>query len=80
MEKVVLISIIVFLLISIVYITQRQNFSTYTSGAQQRFASEFTSTNQSPSIYTQLAFPKTSESELFKSTMQNNLSIPTLMM
>lgn len=80
MDKVVLISIIILLLISIVYITQKQNFSTYTSGALQRYASEFTSTNQSPQIYTQLAFPKTSESELFKNHMIDNLSSPIVMM
>jgi di/tricarboxylate transporter len=82
MERNVLIAIIIFLVLAIVYITQKQNFSVYTSGALQRYASEFTSTNQSPQIYTKLAFdPKQNlESELFKSTMANNLGSPIVML
>lgn len=84
MERVVLIAIIIFLVLGIIYITQKQNFSAYTSGALQRYASEFTGTNQSPQIYTQIAFsspPKNNlESELFTSTLSKNLSSPIVML
>lgn len=81
MEKIVLIGMIVFLLFSIIYITQKQNFEVYTSGAKQRYASEFSSTNQGPQIYTDLAFKSaTSESELFKNNLTSNLAAPIVML
>ncbi len=84
MERVVLIAIIIFLVLGIIYITQRQNFDVYTSGSLQRYASEFTGTNQSPQIYTKLAFNSplndNLESELFQSTLSKNLSAPIVML
>ena len=95
MERIVLIAIIIFLVLGIIYITQKQNFDVYTSGSLQRYASEFTGTNQSPQIYTQLAlnsslnsnslsnFDKGTEnleSELFRSTLSKNLSAPIVML
>lgn len=91
MERIVLIAIIIFLVLGIIYITQKQNFGVYDSGALQRYASEFTGTNQSPQIYTQIAFSQPSslnsekgknnlESELFTSTLSNNLSSPIVML
>lgn len=48
--------IFVVLIIAIIYFVSKQGFTVYTSGSTQRYASEFTSTNQSPSIVNQLAF------------------------
>ncbi len=83
MEKRILIIVIVFLVLAIIYITQKQNFDVYTSGAGQRFFSEFTSTNQdiapvSAPInhYSSSTAPiRTSETELFKNLRTSNIAL-----
>ncbi len=65
----VLWAMIALLVLLILYYLFKQNFVTtplYTSGATQRYASEFSSTNQEPSIYNSLAFTDVSESEHFE--------------
>ncbi len=57
MNKMVMIAIMVIIVIAIIYFLTKQNFSLYTSGATQRYASEFTSTNQNTNpIYNKTAF------------------------
>ena len=55
--------IITLILIAIIYVLTKQNFTVYTSGATQRYATEFSSTNQGPQIYTKLAFNPDSKEE-----------------
>lgn len=77
MENVYPIAIIIVLIFYILYLLYGQHFTNlYTSGARQRYASEFSSTNQGPTIYNSLAFqehfkPKTSESALFNSLSES---------
>jgi len=76
MEKRILIIVIVFLVLAIIYITQKQNFDVYTSGAGQRFFSEFTSTNQDIApVFSSTVPIRTSETELFKNLRTSNIAL-----
>ena len=44
-------AIIVIIVLAIIYLLYKQNFSIYTSGASQRYATEFSSTNQMDKEY-----------------------------
>ena len=64
--------IIAVIVIAIFYVLFKQNFTVYTSGATQRYASEFSSTSQGPEILSKLAFNPFTEQEGF-SAMKFNL-------
>lgn len=67
MYKLALIIVIVLLIVIIAKEIICQKFSVYTSGATQRYASEFSSTNQLPSVINKLAFKEFGGNEPYTS-------------